>query len=76
MPTGVPMSDIAGEAEVAGRAPNAALDHGENGRGEFLDGPKGEFDGIIVGKRVPARDRQLADIDARRPDLGSPFGRG
>lgn len=67
---GVADEDIAREGEVAGTAPDATLDHGDDSTGVFLGTAEESFERAVVGERVAARLGEFADIVAGRPDFG------
>ena len=66
--------DVADKGQLAGAAPDAALQHGDDRGRAALDGPDGLLQGIIVGQGVPAGLGEFADVMARGPDLGAGVG--
>jgi len=65
---------IAGEHRLAGAAPDAAFDHGDDRCVEGLDGTHQYAQRIAPAERVEPRRRQLVDVVSGRPHLGAGLG--
>lgn len=62
--------NIAGEGQVAGSAPDAAVDFGDDGAGVFLNPAQEGFQRTAIGERVASGLGQLVHIVPGGPDLG------
>ena len=65
---------VAREAQVAGTAPHAAVDAGDDGDGRLLNAAQELLHGDVVGQGVFAVLRELADVVAGAPDAFTALG--
>ena len=66
----VAYGEVAGDYDVGGSSPHAALHHGDDGARIFLYRAQRALHGAVVSQGFVGNFRQLPDVVPRRPDLG------